>query len=176
MRLKCGKCGKMFTATQQQGYRLRTRRQDKFACSLSCRGAMNILGRIAKYGLKRQSIKKQARGKLNGALLRGVLFRPDVCERCGKRVGKGKIQGHHFAGYENALKVQWICQSCHGEIDSHTKARGERHPRAKLTERDVRDIRQFLLEGDSLQMLADGFGVSKKTIVNIKHNRIWRGL
>lgn len=50
---------------------------------------------------------------------------------------------------------------------------GEKHPAAKLTNADVRDIRAALASGGSWRRTAKRFGVSKKTIGDIKMGRRW---
>jgi predicted DNA binding protein len=53
-------------------------------------------------------------------------------------------------------------------------ARGIRSGQAKLTDTDVRIIRSsYAAGGVSLAMLAALFRVSKKTILNVVHGRIW---
>jgi DNA-binding XRE family transcriptional regulator len=54
-------------------------------------------------------------------------------------------------------------------------ARGERHGGAKLTEANVREIRQLYAAGKySQEKLAAKFGVSPFAINNIVHRRAWR--
>lgn len=48
---------------------------------------------------------------------------------------------------------------------------GERHPRAKLTESDVRAIRDAVRNGRSVASLAREYGMSQSTL-----SRVWRGL
>lgn len=51
---------------------------------------------------------------------------------------------------------------------------GAKHPRAKLSDASVLAIRATYAAGEtSLHTLADRYHVSKKTILNIVHNRIW---
>jgi len=55
------------------------------------------------------------------------------------------------------------------------RARGSRHGASKLTEADVRAIRQrFFDGGETFRVLADAFGVSPQTISLILHRRTWR--
>ena len=51
---------------------------------------------------------------------------------------------------------------------------GENNPIAKLTESDVLSIRESLMRGITGRDLAIVFGVSAKTISNIKLNRAWK--
>lgn len=46
------------------------------------------------------------------AIKKGLLIRPNKCEKCGI---KCKPDGHHYKGYakENRLNVQWLCKVCH---------------------------------------------------------------
>jgi hypothetical protein len=54
--------------------------------------------------------KVLARRKLQYAVRRGRLVRPDNCARCG---GHGPIEAHH-ADYSRPLDVEWLCRACHG--------------------------------------------------------------
>lgn len=51
--------------------------------------------------------------------------------------------------------------------------RGEKSPLAKLTWEKVREIRMKSKEGESACSLAKIYGVSKKVILNIIHNKTW---
>jgi len=50
---------------------------------------------------------------------------------------------------------------------------GEKHGGAKLTEKEVKEIKSKLSQF-SLMELAKQYNVAKKTILNIKHNRTWK--
>lgn len=52
--------------------------------------------------------------------------------------------------------------------------RGERHPRAKVTEADVREIRRRVSDGASPTDLAARFGVTPSAIHGITAGRTWR--
>ena len=47
--------------------------------------------------------------KFQKALRKGNIIRAEKCQRCQRLV---RTQGHH-ANYENVLKVEWLCASCH---------------------------------------------------------------
>lgn len=50
---------------------------------------------------------------------------------------------------------------------------GERMGRAKLRDQDIPVIRQRLLEGHTLQSIADDYGVHNTVIFHIKHGNAW---
>jgi DNA-binding CsgD family transcriptional regulator len=54
--------------------------------------------------------------------------------------------------------------------------RGEHNGNARLTERDVREIRALLAAGKSQQKIADQFGVSKPLIYRINRRLVWAHL
>ena len=55
------------------------------------------------------------------------------------------------------------------------RARGSRHGAAKLTERDVREIRRRYGKGrETFAALATAFNVSPQTIGGIVHRRSWQ--
>lgn len=53
---------------------------------------------------------------------------------------------------------------------------GEANPSAKLTEQQVRDIRQFHDDGVSLRELADDYDISHATVWLIVQRRTWADL
>lgn len=52
--------------------------------------------------------------------------------------------------------------------------RGEQHGRAKLSERDVKDIRELHNHKASLKFLADDYNVAIGTIKDIIYKRNWK--
>lgn len=59
-----------------------------------------------------------------------------------------------------------------GESNSHM--RGEKHHGAKLTEMDVREIRNRRQAGESQKSIASGYGIKPRSISSIFHRRSWR--
>ena len=53
---------------------------------------------------------------------------------------------------------------------------GERHTSAKLTADDVRDIRQFLADGESCRSIGRAYGVSHQVVSDIKLGKSWRSV
>lgn len=51
---------------------------------------------------------------------------------------------------------------------------GTDNPASHLDENDVRQIRKYLAERKSQRWIAEQFSVSKTTIANIAHRRIWK--
>ena len=52
--------------------------------------------------------------------------------------------------------------------------RGEKSPRSKVTETDVRQIRALYAKGRSFSDIAARFGISSTTVGHIVHRRTWR--
>lgn len=52
--------------------------------------------------------------------------------------------------------------------------RGERHPKAKLTERDIPVIRKAVQAGFNQKDIARSFGVSQATVSNIANRLQWK--
>jgi DNA-binding NarL/FixJ family response regulator len=59
-------------------------------------------------------------------------------------------------------------------LQEHHENRGERHPRAKLTERDVHVIRKACEAGFSQKAIAKSFCVSPATVSNIVNLKQWK--
>lgn len=58
--------------------------------------------------------------------------------------------------------------------DVYATRRGERHPKARLTEHDVRLIRELHAQGLSHRVLARKFEVGKNAVENVLARRTWR--
>ncbi len=174
----CAYCGALFTPTYRQVNNKRWQKKTVFVCSLTCRGKMNFDVRVNTGELQRLGKKASARRQLRAAVNCGELVRPTICENCGKeetRLGVSGIHAHHYKGYDFPLDVQWVCAACHAILEINTRfKRGAEHKIAKLTAVNVTSIRDALRKGDTLAAIAAVFAVSKKTILNIKHGRIWK--
>lgn len=171
MILTCANCSEQFVASYDQRKRVAQGRT-VFMCSLSCRGQYNKRVHTEVSGQVPMSVQKLARSRVRGALRRGDITRPSACEYCG---AVARLQAHHHAGYEKHLVIKWLCNACHLVADGPERfKRGSQHCRAKLAETDIPAIRECLRNGVSLNKVAALYSVSKKTIVNIKLNRIWR--
>lgn len=62
---------------------------------------------------------------VKSAIRRGILIRPETCQRCGCRPGltkrgRSKIEAHHYKGYapEHHLTVEFLCSKCHKLADA----------------------------------------------------------
>lgn len=76
--------------------------------------------------------------------------------------GNNKLENLEWCtGKEN------VCHAFQTGLRSH---KGVKHPRAKLTEKDILDIRSSALKGVELAKL---FKVSNTTISDIRRNKIW---
>ena len=61
------------------------------------------------------------------------------------------------------------------KLPTDLRARGSRHGAAKLTERDVREIRRRYGKGrETFAALATAFNVSPQTVGGIVHRRSWQ--
>ena len=137
--------------------------------------------------------KDRAYKRVRRAVQAGVLVRPRVCPKCGNRLRRGNdgrtlIQAHH-ADHDKPLAVLWRCPKCHraetpwaavGQRNgayTHPERvrRGENHGRAKVTERDVRQMRSLYDNGilGSYQ-LGQNYGINHKTAADIVKRRSWR--
>ncbi len=82
-------------------------------------------GGLARGGGKAQAAAERERRKsanrlMLGAVARGEMIRPDLCENCGE---SGKIQGHH-TDYSKPFEVDWLCTKCHGKEHTFEKNQG----------------------------------------------------
>ena len=175
MQLVCANCSVEFIASKRQERRTRWAKKNQplfgFCCSALCISAMGVKHRRG----NRLDAQRLSHSRLNNAVDAGKLVRPETCSMCGvspgkDRLGRSRIEGHH-PDHAEALKVEWICDTCHKEITP--KARGERNGSSRLTELEVRQIRRMASQGRAGIAIAPLFGVTKKTVYDILHGRTW---
>ena len=76
--------------------------------------------------------------------------------------------------------LEWVTpkeNTEHAQKMGLMNVQGENHPRAKLTEQDVKNIRHSYIRGSrefGLSSLARKYGVEKNAIYNIIHCRTWK--
>lgn len=119
---------------------------------------------------------KRAHNRVQRAVKRGLIKRPDACELCGKvpektAAGRSGIQGHHHKGYQFPLDVQWVCGTCHSREDK--LRHGEGRPGAKFTEQQIREIRLLHKKGWGYRRLARHFSRSLNTMRDITRGKAW---
>lgn len=61
-------------------------------------------------------------------------------------------------------------------MSNNGKLRGESHPRAKLTNEQVRQIRELYKQGFSTNVIARNYKVSKWNVEQIVKNKTWTHL
>lgn len=68
----------------------------------------------------------------------------------------------------------WLCWPCHARHDAPRRPRGEEHAMAKLTEDEVREIRQHAQSrAFTHKQLAATFGVSRFAIQSVIYRKSW---
>ena len=88
---------------------------------------------------------------------------------------------HLYAGTDADNRADKMAKGRQARGDAHGRRlhperypRGEGHPIAKLSTMTVMEIRRALLVGDPQRAIAARYGVSQKTVQNIKKGRTWR--
>lgn len=100
----------------------------------------------------------------------------DHIDHTEKKFHVNALLGHRWETVIVELaKCQALCHSCHVQKNREERSavRGEQHPRAKLTEDKVREIRHLRSGGQAYQKIADRFGVSRNTIGRIIRKERW---
>lgn len=89
-----------------------------------------------------------------------------VCHRCDQPACVNPA--HLFLGTNAENSADMVAK--------HRHAAGVRNGRAKLTEDDVREIRECIREGDSQRHVAQRFGVSQVLVGLIARRKSWRNV
>lgn len=125
--------------------------------------------------METEAVKNRARARLKNAVQRGDIRKPWRCEKCGTRMPKKKIHGHHYAGYKEWWNVMWLCPTCHREEDLHKMIfLGTSNGESKLNDDLVRYARKMRLRGIRFDDIAAVFGVSDNTIRQAIHRKTWK--
>lgn len=125
----------------------------------------------------RYKLMKSARRAVRSAVERGILVKPNSCQKCGKedthesKDGRSIIQGHHHKGYDLVLEIEWLCIRCHRA--ETPVARGTRAPGAKLNDELVKEIRERYFAGEGSNSLGREYGVDRHTIHCAAIGRNW---
>lgn len=109
--------------------------------------------------------KVKARRAVRTAIEKGLLVRPNTCQRCCKIPIRGVVHGHHYKGYDHPLDVEWLCSKCHVAEDG--SATGKDNGQAMLTDQQVEAVRSARASGGrywGAQIWAEKFGVHRTTI------------
>lgn len=122
---------------------------------------------------------ERARQMVSRAVRKGILIRPEECSRCGERPGVNvaggpKIQGHHH-DYNKPLDVEWLCAKCHRAETPLPEvvggiSRGEGNGQARLTEDDIRFIRE---SAESNVKIGRVLGVHHSTVARVRTGERW---
>ena len=62
--------------------------------------------------------RRKAHSLVQGAIRKGLLTRPDRCDRCGQT--HELIEAHHH-DYSKPLDVEWLCPHCHARAHGRVK-------------------------------------------------------
>ncbi len=138
----------------------------------------------------RNKEKIRAQNKLNYAVRMGRIIRQS-CEGCDST---DKVNAHHH-DYSKPYDVEWLCQDCHKSHHhsgknlteehkrtkfvraKHARLYGKDNPNAKLTEKDVSQIKSLLATGEYSQTrIGKMFGVAQSLVSSIKLGKHWQDI
>lgn len=105
-----------------------------------------------------------------GPLVEGL----DVCHKCDVRACVNPDHLYLGTRKENMQDAVRRGRICAGERRARVSARGERHGNTRLTELDVRCIRNLRhIWGEKLEHIAWAFGISVTSVSAIINRRVW---
>jgi len=137
---------------------------------------------LARAYRARNKEKSDAQNRLNYAIRQGRMER-QPCEKCGTT---NRVHAHHY-DYSKPYDVEWLCYKCHKGVHPVTEEdkrvkfagaspavlNGEDNPNAKLSEKDVLQIRAMLGIGISQTKIAKTFDIAQSIISKIKRGVAW---
>lgn len=118
---------------------------------------------------------KTAKGKIQqsvrDAVRRGILKKPNKCEKCQLIIPRKILFGHHYKGYDFPLEVKWLCGKCHSE-EHNQKHFGEENGNSKTNWKTIK----FIRSNQNLRVveLVNITGIKKSQIYNIINFKNWR--
>jgi hypothetical protein len=122
-----------------------------------------------------RKFRHAARRAVGHAIVAGKLSPASsrVCSDC----GAGAAEYDHVNGYEpeRHLDVEPVCKPCHlaRRVARGENARGENHWQAKLTEEQVRLIRELAAMEYTHEELGEMYGVARAHITLIVNRKRW---
>ena len=90
----------------------------------------------------------------------------DVCHRCDVRTCINPA--HLFQGSRAVNLADMRAKGRQADM------RGERHPKAKITEAQVREIRAAVASGETMRSVGSRYGLTSMTVADIHHRRSWK--
>lgn len=104
------------------------------------------------------------------------LGKPSLCSDCGTIIAKrfewANISGKYLRDISDYKR---LCVKCHKIFDKHLFLKGEKHPCAKLTEKEVIEIRKLYVPRIyTMEKLAKKFHVDWTTISLIVNRKKWK--
>ena len=81
----------------------------------------NNLNKISAYSKeyrKKHPNKRRAQDAVRKAVQRKKIKKPEICEKCEKKVIRKNLAGHHV-DYNFRLKVEWLCMACHRKLHAN---------------------------------------------------------
>jgi len=140
--------------------------------------SMRVSGAIG-YSLTRDFLMnkkyKNVHSMVRNAIRKGLLHRPEVCEKCGnepkrRKDGISNIHGHH-EDYNKPLDVQWLCAKCHMGITERDK--GEDHYFSKYTNELVIEVYNDISDHETI---SQKYKISLSAVKHIKSGNNWSWL
>ena len=87
---------------------------DDFSRNRNISVGLNYICRPCDKRKRRADPKRPAWTSYKNALRRGDIVKSSKCQKCLRDFPMHNIDGHHYDGYEDPLKVIWLCRKCHG--------------------------------------------------------------
>jgi len=118
----CGYCKSCYNK-QQREYMREFREKNRKQCrEYYARNREERISKVRKYQQENPE-KQYAQNKINKAIKRGIIERPDNCSNP-KCNNTENIEGHH-EDYSKPLEVVWLCGVCHKKINRRVKTSAE---------------------------------------------------
>lgn len=112
--------------------------------------------------------QRRAQWKATDAVKSGKIKKKKRCELC-KRTGR--MEGHHYKGYDFPLDLQWLCYYCHRK--EHCS--GDNHGSAKMNSEEVKKMRsEYTGKHGSIVIMAKKYGYSYQSVYEAIKKITWR--
>jgi len=174
--MRCSKVEKICEICNKKFIVIRYRKNTAKYCSRKCQTEGN---KRTQFGKNLYNWKgKNASYEVIHMWVARWFGKPNKCEKCNNdNLNHTQYNWANISGKYKREKSDWkrLCMKCHRAFDKHKIARGEKNGLAKLTEKNIKEIRRMYIPVKfGITKIAKKFNVHFSTIWQIIKRNNWK--